>query len=166
MAEHFFFNIGGSTLSTVFRPDLMGQDLDEDWGKIHRLREDGSDPDHEPHSYRARAGPTSIWSFGHRDAQGLDYDPATGELVAVEHGPQGGDELNVIQPGQNYGWPLFSYGIDYSGAPVSSLDEATAALAEPSYPNITGRCHSRPKIRSRSRPPSCFGPGAKLDSSG
>ncbi|MEM9452763.1 MAG: PQQ-dependent sugar dehydrogenase [Myxococcota bacterium] len=124
--QHFFLNIGGSTLSTVSDPDLISQDLDEDWGKIHRLRDDGSIPDTNPILPELEE-PTSIWSYGHRDAQGLYFDAEEDVLFAVEHGPKGGDEFNVIEPGGNYGWPLFTYGIDYSGMSVSTITEAEAS---------------------------------------
>jgi glucose/arabinose dehydrogenase len=123
--SHFFLNIGCSTLSTVSDPILIAQDLGEDWGKIHRIRDDGAVPDDNP-VLPGLSEPTTIWSYGHRDAQGLYVDRQTSELLAVEHGPKGGDEFNVIEPGQNYGWPLFSYGIDYSGVGVSTLTEDEA----------------------------------------
>ena len=124
--RHFFLGVGATTHSTVSEPVLVAQDTQVDWGKIHRLADDGSIPEDNPrHPKLGR--PTSMWSYGHRDTQGLWLEPGTGELVAVEHGPKGGDEFNVIQPGGNYGWPLFSNGIDYSGESVSLLTEAEAA---------------------------------------
>jgi glucose/arabinose dehydrogenase len=124
--DHFFLSVGGTTISTQDQAILIAQDLREDWGKVHRLRADGSVPDDNPILPGLEA-PTTIWSFGHRDPQGLWLDRASGELLGVEHGPKGGDELNVILPGGNYGWPLFTYGIDYSGEGVSLLSEAEAA---------------------------------------
>ena len=125
-SQHFFLNVGGSSLSTVSAPNLIAQDLSQDWGKIHRIRADGSIPDDNP-VLPEQSAPTTIYSYGHRDAQGLDFDRATGTFLALEHGPKGGDELNVVQAGGNYGWPLFTYGIDYSEAQVSLLGEAEAA---------------------------------------
>ena len=124
--DHFFLNVGGSTLSTESNPVLVAQDLAEDWGKIHRLRADGSVPDDNP-IFDGLDAPLSIYSYGHRDSQGLWRDPDTGDLFGLEHGPKGGDEFNRILPGRNYGWPLFTYGIDYSGARVSTLTEEEAA---------------------------------------
>ena len=124
--RHFFLNIGGSTLSTVSDPILVAQDLNNDWGKIHRLADDGGIPADNP-VWPSQAEPSSIWSYGHRDATGLWREPDTGEWLAVEHGPKGGDEFNAIVRGGNYGWPLFSYGIDYSGARVSLISEERAA---------------------------------------
>jgi glucose/arabinose dehydrogenase len=82
-------------------------------GKIIRLHDDGRVPTDNPFVNRAGAKP-EIWSYGHRNVQGLLVHPATGELWANEHGPQGGDELNRIQPGRNYGWPVIGYGVNYT----------------------------------------------------
>ncbi|MDH3602010.1 MAG: PQQ-dependent sugar dehydrogenase [Candidatus Tectomicrobia bacterium] len=68
-----------------------------------------------------------MWSYGHRNPQGLYYDFASGTLYANEHGPLGGDELNIITRGGNYGWPLFSYGLNYDETPVSNMSEQEAA---------------------------------------
>ena len=82
-------------------------------GKIIRLHDDGRVPADNPLSKQAGARP-EIWSYGHRNVQGLAIHPTTGELWANEHGPQGGDELNRVQPGQNYGWPVIGYGVNYN----------------------------------------------------
>jgi glucose/arabinose dehydrogenase len=92
------------------------QDLALGNGKIMRIALDGSVPPDNPFAGRAGAQP-AIWSYGHRNVQGAALHPATGELWATEHGPQGGDELNRVLPGRNYGWPLVSFGCEY-GAPV------------------------------------------------
>lgn len=123
--SHFFLNIGGSTLSTISEPVLIGQDLKEDWGKIHRIKDNGDIPEDNP-ILEGLSSPTTIWSFGHRDAQGLYYDKINKTLFAIEHGPKGGDEFNIIKKGGNYGWPLFSYGIDYSGVKVSTISKDSA----------------------------------------
>lgn len=94
------------------------QDLADDAGSIIRIRTDGSIPENNPFRHRLGARP-EIWSYGHRNPQGLAIDRATGELWEDEHGPQGGDELNLILPGRNYGWPLATYGVDYSGRPIA-----------------------------------------------
>ena len=88
------------------------QDLSNHHGKIVRLHDDGRVPSDNPFVNRSGARP-EIWSYGHRNVQGLAIHPATGELWANEHGPQGGDELNRIDPGKNYGWPVIGYGVNY-----------------------------------------------------
>jgi glucose/arabinose dehydrogenase len=88
------------------------QDLSNHHGKIVRLHDDGRVPADNPFVSRAGAKP-EIWSYGHRNVQGLAIHPETGDLWADEHGPQGGDELNLIQPGKNYGWPVIGYGVNY-----------------------------------------------------
>jgi glucose/arabinose dehydrogenase len=96
-------------------PDLEGhpsQDLSNHQGTIVRLNYDGSVPDDNPFVGRSGALP-EIWSYGHRNPQGLAVHPETGQLWSTEHGPQGGDELNVIRPGANYGWPIIGYGANY-----------------------------------------------------
>jgi glucose/arabinose dehydrogenase len=89
------------------------QDLSNHHGKIIRLHDDGRVPADNPFVTRAGARP-EIWSYGHRNVQGLAIHPETGDIWANEHGPQGGDELNRIQPGRNYGWPVIGYGVNYT----------------------------------------------------
>jgi glucose/arabinose dehydrogenase len=84
-----------------------------------RLNLDGSVPRDNPFVGRKDARP-EIWSYGHRNMQGLAVDPRTGTLWESEHGPRGGDEINLPQPGKNYGWPIITYGIDYSGLRIPS----------------------------------------------
>ncbi len=93
--------------------DHPAQDLRSHKGKILRLNDDGSVPNDNPFVGRDDALP-EIWSYGHRNPQGLAFHPQTGVLWANEHGPQGGDELNVIRPGANYGWPVIGYGMNYT----------------------------------------------------
>jgi aldose sugar dehydrogenase len=95
----------------------FAQDLGTHLGKILRLRPDGSIPDDNPFVGRAGAEP-SIYSWGHRNPQGLALHPTTGVMWAAEHGPQGGDEINVLRPGRNYGWPIVSYGEEYGGGKI------------------------------------------------
>lgn len=90
------------------------QRLDDLAGKVVRLRDDGSVPPDNPFVGRPGARP-EIFSFGHRNPQGLARHPATGAMWCVEHGPRGGDELNLLKPGANYGWPVLTHGVDYSG---------------------------------------------------
>ncbi|MFC3198023.1 PQQ-dependent sugar dehydrogenase [Parapedobacter deserti] len=96
--------------------------LSNDMGKIHRLHDDGRIPNDNPFVHDPTAK-HSIWSYGHRNMQGMVYDSANDLIYATEHGPRGGDELNVVEKGRNYGWPVITYGIDYSGAIVSELTE-------------------------------------------
>jgi glucose/arabinose dehydrogenase len=88
------------------------QDLSNHHGKIVRLHDDGRVPKDNPFVGRAGARP-EIWSYGHRNVQGLAIHPETGDVWEDEHGPQGGDELNLIQPGRNYGWPVIGFGVNY-----------------------------------------------------
>lgn len=94
------------------------QRLDEHNGKIVRLRDDGSVPPDNPFVDRAGAKP-EIWALGVRNPQGLALQPGTGRLWETEHGPRGGDELNIIQRGRNYGWPVITYGRNYDGTPIN-----------------------------------------------
>lgn len=96
------------------------QELDTHFGKIIRLNDDGSVPDDNPFVKRKDALP-EIWSYGHRNPQGI-LRAADGRVFAHEHGPAGGDEINEIKRGANYGWPTVSYGIDYSGGRISPFE--------------------------------------------
>jgi glucose/arabinose dehydrogenase len=98
------------------------QNLGNHLGKIIRLHEDGKVPADNPFVNTPNAKP-EIWSYGHRNPQGLFYDRETSTLWEVEHGPKGGDELNKVEKGKNYGWPVITYGIDYSGEPISDITE-------------------------------------------
>jgi aldose sugar dehydrogenase len=95
----------------------QAQSLGNHLGKIVRIAPDGSVPSGNPFAGRADAKP-EIWSYGHRNVQALAINPATGEPWEIEHGPRGGDEVNVAGKGKNYGWPVIGYGIDYSGAKI------------------------------------------------
>ena len=97
---------------------MQAQDLSRPNGKIHRLHDDGRVPEDNPFVNTPDAIP-SIWSYGHRNPQGLTMDPRDGSLYDTEHGPRGGDELNLIQPGNNYGWPVVTLGMNYDGMPMS-----------------------------------------------
>ncbi len=105
------------------------QDLMTHQGKIVRLHEDGSIPKDNPFVNRKDAKP-EIWSYGQRNPQGLVMHPVTGTLWEHEHGPQGGDELNIIAKGKNYGWPLITFGIDYDNS-IISKDTARAGMEQP-----------------------------------
>ncbi len=98
------------------------QDLKRPNGKIHRLHDDGRVPADNPFVNTPDAIP-GIWSYGHRNPQGLAMDPRDGALYDTEHGPRGGDELNLILPGKNYGWPVITYGMNYDGTPMVGITE-------------------------------------------
>ncbi|PTX94203.1 PQQ-dependent sugar dehydrogenase [Opitutus sp. ER46] len=94
------------------------QDVHRPNGKIHRIHDDGRIPSDNP--FAGQAGAIgSIWAYGNRNPQGLDFDPRTGRLWETEHGPRGGDELNLIERGRNYGWPVITYGMNYDGTPIT-----------------------------------------------
>jgi glucose/arabinose dehydrogenase len=93
------------------------QRLNEHLGKVVRINPDGSVPQDNPFVGRSGSLP-EIWSYGHRNVQGATLYPQTGELWTVEHGAQGGDEVNVPRPGRNYGWPVITYGVDYGGGKI------------------------------------------------
>ena len=107
------------------------QDLSVDFGKIVRINPDGSVPRDNPFVSRAGARP-EIWSYGHRNVQGAALHPQTGQLWTVEHGARGGDELNRPEAGKNYGWPVITYGIDYSGAKIGE-GTAKPGMEQPVY---------------------------------
>lgn len=105
------------TLGDHFSHRDEAQNLANHLGKVIRIAPDGSAPSDNPFVGRAGARP-EIWSYGHRNEQGLAINPATGGLWEVEHGPRGGDEVNIIGKGKNYGWPVIGYGIDYNGEKI------------------------------------------------
>ncbi|NBA93424.1 PQQ-dependent sugar dehydrogenase [Pseudomonas sp. R5(2019)] len=96
---------------------ITSQDLDKLQGKVVRIFPDGKVPDDNPFVGQAGVRP-EIWSYGHRNQQGAALNPWTGQLWTDEHGPRGGDEVNIIEPGKNYGWPLATHGINYSLLPI------------------------------------------------
>ena len=112
---------------------IMAQQLDVLQGKLVRLNLDGSVPDDNPFVGQAGARP-EIWSYGHRNSQGLAFDPRTGKLWESEHGPRGGDEINLPQPGRNYGWPVVTHGINYSGQPIpEAVGESKDGMEPPHF---------------------------------
>ena len=106
------------------------QILDNHLGKVVRIDRDGSVPADNPFVGRSDAKP-EIWSYGHRNIQGGALHPKTGTVWFSEHGPKGGDEVNVVEPGRNYGWPLVSYGVNYNGTPVGTGRRSGEGLAQP-----------------------------------
>lgn len=93
------------------------QDLSLPYGKIHRVHDDGSMPEDNPF-FNTPGAMKSIWTYGHRSPQGLEFNRLTGQLWGTEMGPRGGDEVNLLLPGKNFGWPLYSEGVNYDGTPV------------------------------------------------
>ena len=112
-AGYVFMSIGIKGLSNF---DGV-QDLGKPYGKILRLHDDGRIPRDNPFVDVEGVIP-AIWTYGHRSPQGLEFEPETGKLWEAEMGPRGGDEINLLRPGRNYGWPLYSLGQDYDGTPV------------------------------------------------
>jgi Glucose/sorbosone dehydrogenases len=115
-----FFSIGDR--GDVTKPENNAQKLTNVKGKIHRIHDDGRVPLDNPF-YNKSGAAKSIWTWGNRNPQGLRFD-RDGNLWEVEHGPRGGDELNLIQRGKNYGWPIVTFGINYSGTPITDKTSA------------------------------------------
>ncbi|CDO35323.1 PQQ-dependent sugar dehydrogenase [Novosphingobium sp. KN65.2] len=113
--RHIYMSVGALSERDI----ESSQRTDNIYGKVLRVGFDGSIPADNPFVGVKGARP-EIWTYGHRDALGLAIDPQTGRIVASEHGPQGGDELNVLIPGKNYGWPNYTYGTQYGGSPLPS----------------------------------------------
>jgi aldose sugar dehydrogenase len=118
------------TLGERYQRD-KAQDLTVHYGKVIRIAPDGRVPDDNPKRPQSGAKP-EIWSHGHRNAQSAAIHPETGKLWTVEHGARGGDEINIPLAGKNYGWPLITYGIDYSGSKIGNGKEAPG-LEQPIY---------------------------------
>ncbi len=108
----------------------LSQQLNRGQGKVVRVNADGSIPQDNPFISTPDAQP-EIWSYGHRNIQGAAINPTTGELWTNEHGPRGGDELNATRAGKNYGWPLITYGREYSGGEISGGATAREGLEQP-----------------------------------
>ena len=123
---HLFLSLGDrqapSTGDLAANP---AQDLSNHAGVIVRLNEDGTVPSDNPFTGQSGALP-EIWSYGHRSPQGMAIHPQTGDLWMTEHGPQGGDELNLVKPGANYGWPVVGYGVNYgTSSPIHERQTMT-----------------------------------------
>ncbi|WP_248722284.1 PQQ-dependent sugar dehydrogenase [Seonamhaeicola sp. ML3] len=102
--------------------DVNPQDITRDCGKIYRLNDDGSIPKDNPF-VNTKNAKKAIFSYGHRNPQGMTKNPFTGQIWVNEHGPRGGDEINIIAKGKNYGWPIISYGINYNGTTFTDITE-------------------------------------------
>jgi glucose/arabinose dehydrogenase len=109
---------------------VQAQDLNSHLGKVVRINDDGSVPPDNPYVGQADKLP-EIWSYGHRNIQGATLHPETGALWTIEHGPRGGDEINIPDAGKNYGWPVISYGVNYDGSPVGSGQSAQDGMEQP-----------------------------------
>src|SRR5690606_30996776 len=122
--------------STGERSDLetrpQSQDLNSALGKIIRITPDGKPAPGNPFEGRADARP-EIYSYGHRNVQGLAIHPETGDLWETEFGPRGGDEVNKVEPGKNYGWPIITYGIEYKGAKIGDSIQQKEGMEQPVY---------------------------------
>ena len=126
---HLFITLGERS-NAKFR--VQAQWLNSHLGKVIRVFEDGKVPPDNPFVRNSDALP-EIWSYGHRNAQAAALHPETGQLWEIEHGPRGGDEINLPEPGKNYGWPVISYGVNYSGTPVGSGLSEMEGMEQPIY---------------------------------
>ncbi len=111
--------------------DVNPQDVTRDGGKIYRINADGSIPKDNPFVNKSGAK-KAIFSYGHRNPQGLTCHPETGKLWEHEHGPRGGDEINIIEKGKNYGWPVITYGINYVGTKITD-ETSRPGMEQPIY---------------------------------
>lgn len=127
---------GNLIVSTGERSDLqtrpLAQDLGSGLGKIIRITKDGQPVEGNPFIGREGAHP-EVYSYGHRNVQGLAFHPQTGDLWESEFGPKGGDELNLVQPGKNYGWPTITYGLEYSGEKIGGGITQKEGMEQPVY---------------------------------
>ena len=127
---------GNLIVSTGERSDLatrpQAQQLNSALGKVLRITKDGTPAAGNPFIGRADARP-EIYSYGHRNVQGLAFHPETGDIWESEFGPRGGDEINLIKPGKNYGWAAITYGLEYSGEKVGAGNTQLAGMEQPVY---------------------------------
>ncbi len=123
---HLYFSVGDRG-----NRDENPQDITRDGGKIYRLNLDGSIPNDNPFVGND-AAKTAVFSYGHRNPQGMTVHPKTGQVWVNEHGPMGGDEINRIVGGKNFGWPVITYGINYSGTPITDIT-AKEGMEQPFY---------------------------------
>lgn len=121
-----YFSIGER-----FDKETNPQDITRDGGKIYRLHEDGSIPTDNPF-YDKSDAKKAIFTYGNRNPQGMVKHPKTGEIWMHEHGPKGGDEINIVKKGANYGWPIVTYGIDYDGTSISE-ETSRSDIENPIY---------------------------------
>ncbi|MFW6248676.1 MAG: PQQ-dependent sugar dehydrogenase [Bacteroidota bacterium] len=121
--NHLYFTIGDRGQKD------NAQDLSNNNGKVNRINDDGTIPDDNPFVDEPGARP-EIWTYGHRNIQGMIVHPETGEIWTHEHGPKGGDEINIEKKGENYGWPLATFGRNYSGT-IISRDTTLPGMVDP-----------------------------------
>lgn len=112
---------------------VQAQWVSSDLGKILRINKDGSPAPGNPTFSDSANARKDVWAYGIRSPQGLAYNPETGELWESEHGPQGGDEINIIKPGKNYGWPVIAYGTEYTGDLINGGKSAQNGMEQPVY---------------------------------
>lgn len=127
----YLFVTLGERFTTESR--VLAQDVTTTLGKVIRIKSDGSVPTDNPFVLGINNAKPEIWSYGHRNPQGAAIHPVTGDLWTLEHGPQGGDEVNRPQPGKNYGWPIITYGEDYGGAPIGAGITSKTGMEQPVY---------------------------------
>lgn len=123
---YVYFSIGDRG-----RRDVNPQDITKDGGKVYRLHDDGRIPDDNPFVGQKDAK-TAIYSYGHRNPQGMALNPRTGQIWVHEHGPRGGDEINPVKKAVNYGWPVITYGINYSGTTITD-EKVREGMEQPLY---------------------------------
>lgn len=128
---YLFLSVGDRGADPDLLDDQPAQSLENHQGTILRLHDDGSVPDDNPFVDRDAALP-EIWSYGHRNPQGLVVHPETGEIWSNEHGPRGGDEVNIVREGRNYGWPVATYGINYQGTIITE-ETSREEMEPPAY---------------------------------
>lgn len=126
----YLFVTSGERMDADIR--VQAQDLDSRLGKLLRIDTDGNPAPGNPFANREGAL-ADIWTYGHRNSQGLSYHPVTGALWSIEHGEAGGDELNLIEPGRNYGWPVIAYGMEYDRRPIFNGLTAAPGMEQPRY---------------------------------
>jgi aldose sugar dehydrogenase len=111
---------------------MQAQRMDGDLGKVVRINADGSIPKDNPFVGKPGVRP-EIFSIGHRNIQAAALNPKTGELWEVEHGTRGGDEVNIVRKGRDYGWPTIAYGVEYAGGPITGGITRKAGMEQPIY---------------------------------
>ena len=124
--NYLFFSIGDRGNRNV-----NPQDITIDGGKIYRIKDDGTIPEDNPF-YNDGNAKKAIYSYGHRNPQGMFKHPESGKIWTNEHGPRGGDEINIIEKGKNYGWPKITYGINYSGTTITK-NKSLPNMEQPLY---------------------------------
>lgn len=131
-----FAKDGSLFISTGERSDMatrpQAQDLNSGLGKIIRITTDGKPAQGNPFAGNSNARP-EVYSYGHRNVQGIAFHPVTGDLWETEFGPRGGDEINRVEPGKNYGWPTITYGIEYRGDKIGDAIQQKPGLEQPVY---------------------------------